>query len=792
MKQITTILAALLFCLTTLNAAPKSESEKCTAKHTLNGVTTEITFYTPSIVRVLKYPEGNKKVKVTYSIIKSPEKVKVKSSELDDAYCYTSENIVVTVDKKTGVISFTRPCGTSLIKEKCGSTIFEPKSDIGEATYRVAQTFILDKDEDIYGLGQQQRGAMSQRGMKYEMFNRNMHICIPYIYSPKGYGLYWDNYSASIFEDSENGTLFDSEVGDCIDYYLFVGNNADEVISAVREMSGEAQMCPLWTLGFWQCRERYESQAQLLEMLHKYRDLQVPLDGVIQDWRYWGADLTDPMWNSMRFDNPLFPDPQAMIDEVHANNAHIMISVWPSFGPATEQYKSLDSINALLDFSTWPTGIGVKAYDPTHPKSGEIYWNHLKNILAMDMDSWWLDGTEPDHFDRTEKDMQNKMYYGSYRRMKNVYPIACVKNVYEKLRVSDPKRRAYLMTRSAAFGQQRYTAGVWSGDVYGLWSVLKSQIAAAQNFVLCGNPYWNSDIGGFFAWSYGDNVKNKEYQELHVRWLQMATFNPVMRSHNSSPTKVEIYQFGEPGDWAFDAQKRFIELRYRLLPYSYTTAWQVATERGNFIRPLLMDFPNDKAAQNLPTQFMYGKNILVAAITEKMYTDKGWSNDRQPEPNNNGTEDFSVVKSAKAYLPAGTAWWDYFTEQEFDGGQNVNRPTPIDEFPVYIKAGSIMPYGPDVQYSTEKRWDKLEIKVYPGADGQFTLYEDEFDGYNFEKGEYTEIPFSWNETTQELTIGKRQGSYNGMLKERIFVVKVAGTDKELGVLYNGKSVTVKL
>lgn len=788
MKQITTILAALLFCITTLNAAPKLESEKCTAKLTLNGVTTEITFYTPTIVRVLKYPEGNKKAKYSMAVIREPQKVKIEKVESSGGYSFASNEIVVNVDKKSGAIGFKRVSGSSIIEEKSGAVIFEPKKDIGEDTYRVAQTFTLEDGEAIYGLGQQQRGDWNMRGKNYYLFNNNMHICIPYIYSDKGYGLYWDNYSPTTFNDDNNGMLFDSEVGDCVDYYLFVGDNADEVISEIRYLTGDAQFCPLWTLGFFQCRERYESQAQLLEMLHRYRALRVPLDGTIQDWRYWGASLRDPMWNSMRFDNPEFPDPVAMINEVHANNAHIMVSIWPSFGPATEQYKSLDSINALLDFSTWPTGIGVMAYDPTHPQSKEIYWNHMKNMLAMGFDAWWLDGTEPDHFDRTEKDMENKMYYGSYRRMKNIYPIACSRNVYDKLRKYDKGRRAYTMTRSAAFGQQRYSAGVWSGDVTARWDVFANQIPAAQNFILSGNPYWNSDIGGFFAWEYYENVKNKEYQELHVRWMQFATFNPVMRSHNSSPTKVEIYQFGEPGYWAFDAQKKFIELRYRILPYSYTTAWQVTANQGNFIRPLFMDFPEDKTAQAQAYQFMYGKSFLVCPVIHKMYTTKDGASDGS----RNGTEDFSKVKSTKAYLPAGTAWWDYFTEQKFDGGQTVNRPTPIDEMPLYVKAGSVIPYGPNVQYSTEKKWDNLEVKVYPGADGSFVFYEDEFDGYNFEKGKYSTIQFTWDDQNRVLTIGEREGKYNGMLESRKFNIKVAGSDKEQEVLYNGKSVTVKL
>ena len=788
MRRFTLITALMVLISATAISAPKLGKDECNAQFTQNGVTTELTFYTSAIVRVLKYPENNKKEKYSMAVIREPQSVKIKKSETNSEISFTTQELIVTIDKNSGSINYSRPSGSLLIKEKSGTTLFQAKEDIGQPTFQVAQTFELEADEDIYGLGQQQRGAWSQRGQEYYLFNNNMHICIPYIYSEKGYGLYWDNYSPTTFKDDSNGMLFDSEVGDCIDYYIFVGDNAEDVISDIRYLTGDAQLCPLWTLGFFQCRERYESQAQLLEMLHKYRDLRVPLDGTIQDWRYWGASLRDPMWNSMRFDNPEFPDPQAMIDEVHANNAHIMVSIWPSFGPATEQYKSLDSINALMDFSTWPTGIGVKPYDPTHPQAGEIYWNHMKNMLAMNFDAWWLDGTEPDHFDRTEVDMHNKMYHGSYRRMKNIYPIACSRNVYDKLRKYDTGRRAYTMTRSAAFGQQRYSAGVWSGDVTTRWDVFANQIPAAQNFILSGNPYWNSDIGGFFAWEYYENVKNKEYQELHVRWMQFATFNPVMRSHNSSPTKVEIYQFGEPGYWAFDAQKKFIELRYRILPYSYSTAWQVVANRNNFIRPLFMDFPQDKVAQNQAHQFMYGKSFLVCPVIERMYTTK----DGAPDGSKDGTQDFSQVKSAKAYLPAGTAWWDYFTEEKHNGGQTISRPTPIDEMPLYVKAGSVIPYGPDVQYSTEKRWDIMEVKVYPGADGTFTFYEDEFDGYNFEKGKYSTITFEWNDESGELTIGKRQGKYDGMIKGRIFQIKIVGTDKELGVLYNGKKVVVKL
>lgn len=764
--------------------AQKTKVVRNGEKMTVNGTTTEIIYYSPSIVRILKYPAGTALEKVSLSIVKQPEKVKLTKTDRGKEMVFSSSCLSVLYDKTDGTVSFRTQNGEPLITEKRNSMKMTPIEDIGEQTFSVAQTFTLDADENIYGLGQQQNGAMNQRGQSYYLFNSNMYVCIPYIYSTKGYGLYWDNYSPTRFVDDQQGMLFDSEVGDCIDYYLIYGQDVEGTIAGIRDLTGEAPLYPLWTLGFWQCRERYESQAQLLEVLHKYRELQVPLDGIVQDWRYWGASLEDPMWNSMRFDNPLFPDPQAMVDEVHENHAHLMISVWPSFGPATAQYRELDSIGALISFSTWPTGIGVKPYDPFHPEAAKIYWKYLKEMHKLGIDAWWLDGTEPDHFDRQEKDMHNKMYYGSYRRMKNAYPIACNRNVYEALRKADTGKRAYLMTRSATFGQQRYASCVWSGDVVSNWTVFRNQIAAGQNFVLCGMPYWNTDIGGFFSWEYRDAEKNKAYQELHVRWLEFAAFTPIMRSHNSSPTKVEIYQFGDRGEWVFDAQEKFINLRYRLLPYTYSAAWQVTSESGNILRPLLMDFVSDERAQNIPNEYMYGKSFLVCAVTEPMYTVR--------DSLGNGTElDMSVAKDYPVYLPAGTSWYDFFQEKRYEGGQQIMRPVPIDELPLYVRAGSIIPLGPKVQYALEKPWDALEIKIYPGEDGRFTLYEDEFDSYRYEEGRYTTIDFEWDETARKLAIGKRNGQFDGMLKQRKFVVSVVGSGKTQVVDYSGKPVEVR-
>ena len=717
------------------------------------------------------------------------------------------------MDTGTGIVSYFSKDGKSLLAEKSGMQFID-FDDAGTKTYQVYQPFILDKEEAIYGLGQLQNGKMIQRNMTKNLIQGNVEDVSPFFQSTKGYGVFWDNYSPTLFTDNEVETSFRSEVGDCVDYYFMYGKNADGVIAQVRNLTGQAPMFPLWTYGYWQSKERYKSQEEVVDVVRKYRELGIPLDGIIQDWQYWGHNY---LWNAMDFQNPTFNNPQKMMEDVHAMNAHMAISIWSSFGPMTKPYRELDKKGMLFNFTTWPqSGLeswppnmeypsGVRVYDAYNPEARDIYWKYLNDgIFKLGMDAWWMDSTEPDHLDWKPEDMDTKTYLGSFRKVRNAYPLMTVGGVYDHQRAVTSDKRVFILTRSGFLGQQRYGANVWSGDVASTWESFRNQIPAGLNFSLCGMPHWNSDIGGFFAghynksWNDDSASKNPLYQELYVRWLQFGTFNPMMRSHGTDVYR-EIYKFGKKGEPVYDAIEKMIGLRYSLLPYIYSTSWEVSNRQSSFMRALMMDFVDDRKVWDINDEYMFGKSILVAPITHAQYTpeavvkvseEEGWNRDGAKKTKTDAAVDFMETKSTNIYLPAGTLWYDFWTNEKHEGGKEITKETTLDVIPLYVKAGSIIPVGPQVQYATEKPWDHLELKVYAGANGNFILYEDEFDNYNYEKGAYTEIPISWNNISRKLTIGARKGAYGGMLKNRKFTVTLQdGTQKNVD--YNGKAISVK-
>lgn len=817
-KTLLTVLSLLCLCLPCGAQTYRKTAQG--VKTTAQGMDVEVEFYSPSVVRVYKTPEGVPYGKKSLVVTREPGKTPVEFDESGTNVRIKSACVQVELNPSTGGICFYDAAGRKLLKDKDYGTQFTPFDDAGTPSYNVRQAFLLDKDEVIYGLGQQQTGKVNQRNQKLFLRNSNMNICIPFVHSVKGYGLYWDNYSPTTFTDNPQEMSFDSEAGRCADYYFIYGGNADGVVAGVRELTGQAPLYPLWTLGFWQCRERYKSPDELCEVVDKYRALKVPLDGIIQDWQYWGCDSN---WNAMKFQNPRYinkmgdpqymkylpntedknarypapriKSPQEMIDYVHRQNAHIMISVWASFGPWTEMYHRMDSLNALLHFETWPPKSGAKPYDPFNPVARDLYWAEMKkNIFDLGMDGWWLDSTEPDHLNIRDKDFDTPTYLGSFRSVHNAFPLMSNKGVYEHQRAVTSDKRVFLLTRSSFLGQQRYASHSWSGDVVSDWGVMRKQLAAGLNYSLCGIPYWNTDLGGFFAWKYNNDVNNVAYHELHVRWYEWGAFQPIMRSHNSSPVAVEIYQFGKKGDWAYDAIEKYTHLRYRLLPYLYSTAWEVTDRAGSIIRPLMMDFADDEKVLDLDTEYMFGHSFLVRPVTDSLYT---WQDKKQ----NGYLKDMSKPGKTDVYLPRGARWFDFWTGEMLEGGRTVQREVPVDIMPVYVRAGSVVPWGPAVQYATEKRWDNLEIRVYPGADGTFTLYEDENDNYNYEKGVYSTITFRWNDATRTLSIDDRRGRFPGMLKNRKFRIVLVGPNAGAGdksakggktVSYSGKKISVKL
>lgn len=751
-----------------------------------DGIHVELQCFSPSIVRVVKYPEGEKVVPHSYSVVMTPAPTPFTVQKGQQEVTLTTDSVAVRLDLRTGRVTCADRNGHLLLSEKHEGTQFTPATYGDTRTYQVRQAFRLDKDEAIYGLGQHQHGKMNQRNQVLTLRQNNTEIAIPYWQSVKGYGVLWDNTSPTTFTDNPIETAFESQAGRCTDYYLLYGGTADRVMQHLRRLTGQAPMNALWTYGYWQSKERYQSQEELLEVVKKYRDLQVPLDCIVQDWQYWGVDASD--WNAVEFNNPNFPSPTEMIEEVHRQKAHIAISVWPNFGKHTTLHRTLKEKGLLLDFKTYPEQANV--YDPFHPEARELYWQRMnQHLFALGIDGWWLDATEPEFSDKDDR-LNQPTHDGVYRSVYNAFPIVSVGGVYDHQRSVTSDKRVHILTRSAFAGQQRYAACSWSGDIHATWEVMRKQIPAGLNFSVCGIPYWNTDIGGFITWeSYREGVNDPAYHELYVRWLQFGAFTPLMRSHGTN-TPREIYRFGERGSWEFDTIEQYIRLRYRLLPYIYSTSWKVTSEGETFLRPLFMDYPEDRTACELDDQYLFGRSLLVAPVTEPMHANAKTPIDRNSR------------QLRKVYLPKGSEWFDFWTGERLAGGRYIDRTVTIDVMPLYVRAGSILPMAQPVQYAEEKDWDTLEIRIYPGQDGQFTLYEDEKDNYRYEQGARSVIPFSWDDQRQVLTIGRREGSFPGMLKNRKFRIVKAGRSKGTGdtwtpdadkvVTYHGKEMKIHL
>ena len=785
----------------------------------------KIEFMTPSIVHVVKGKPTKSLV-----VIAKPQEVAVTHR----GSIWSSSELTVRQDAQ-GNLTFLTAKGKVLLREKgC-------EYSVGAGPVPARQTFTLDKDEAIYGLGTIQNGKMNRRGEKKRMEQSNLEDFQSVLLSIKGWGLYWENYSPTLFEDNADGMTFTSEAGEGIDYYFMygtvvgeaskrcsqsvVGNASkrcgiDGVIAQMRHLTGDVPMFPLWTYGYWQSKERYKSARETEGVVDHYRELQVPLDGIIQDWQYWGSNY---LWNAMDFLAEDYANGRQMIEQVHRKNAHFMISIWASFGPMTKAYRQLVAKGLLYSFETWPqSGIpgwppkmdypsGVRVYNAFSKEARDIYWQNLKNLYDMGVDGWWMDSTDPDFFNPKDEQYDEKAGFSStWRRLRNAFPLETVKGVYEAQRKTlqsadntQPEKRVFIMTRSAFAGQQHYGSNMWSGDVNSSWDMLRKQLPAGLSYTLTGNPNFNTDIGGFFCSSYnnrgaGSAPRNPQYQELYVRWMQYALFCPIFRSHGEAAPR-EIWQFGKKGEPVYDAIEKAIRLRYRLIPYLYSTAWQVTSGNGSYMRPLFSDFVADRKVWDIADEFLFGSSILAAPIVEAQYTKEqvvrgdamsGW-NHEAAAAGESTAGDFTAPRTATKYLPKGAVWYDFWTGNKYWGGQTLTIETQLDRVPMFVRAGGIVPLGPEMQYAGEKIWDALELRVYPGADGSFTLYEDEGDSYNYERGMYSTITFKWSDRSRTMTIGQRQGSYPGMLQQRQFTfVLPNGIQKTVD--YQGAEVKVNL
>jgi len=794
-----------------------------------------------------------------FRVFDSPSKIEIKG-----------KNIIVTVDKQTGKLSFADHSGKIFLNEEEGSRKLLPDSVMGEPCFIAEQKFESPADEYLFGLGQFQDGHYNLRNVSRRLTQVNSQISIPFIYSSKGYGLLWHQYGLTDFNPTDNfitlekqkqstpgndqvaevtttsgtqkvsqnqslylgkfkvlkdgvysifldlgdmgnrqyvvidgkpyidqsnmwlpptvSSLIDLKAGEhqiqvvckssntpkvswrltdnlttlrspnakLLDYIVFYGPSADSVIATYRNLTGNVPMFPLWAYGFWQCRERYSSSTHLVETVKEFRKRNLPLDVIVQDWQYWGKYG----WGVPKFDETHYPNPAGFIKELHDLNAHFSVSVWENLSKDSEIGKGYVAKNLFIPDSPW--------VDVLNPLARETHWNALnQNLFSYGVDSWWMDATEPENDGLKSK----KTYLGLGDFYRLTYPLFVSQTVYEGQRKTTFEKRVCILTRSAFLGQQKYGIINWSGDIGGNWDTYKRQIVAGLNYTITGFPYWTTDIGGFFR-PGSSQYTDKKYHDLLTRWFQWGALNPIFRIHGYQ-SETEPWKYGQQVE---DNMRKMLNLRYRLLPYIYSEAWQITKNGSTIMRPLVMDFNNDQTALNQPFEYMFGKSILVAPVTE-------------PDVN-----EWSV------YLPKSVAWYDFWTGKHYEGGQTIKTAAPLDKIPLFVKAGSIIPMGKFVQYAGQKSADTLEIRIYKGTDGRFDLYEDQGDNYSYEKGNYTIVPFKWEEKHQILTIGERQGNYPNCLQKRIFnivfVNESNGFDINYSTMkkhvnYSGKNIVLK-
>ena len=823
----------------------------------------------------------------------SPGFLSVHSSALEVRYDHSSKEL-----------TFYDSLGNVIVQEQGHS--FEPYQEYGENAWSFEQHFVFNDKEGIYGLGQFQESTLNLRNQERLLVQSNLEAVNPYLVSSQGFGMLWDNYSKTTFKDTPEKTTLWSEVGDGIDYYIVAGKTMDKAIEGYRYLTGKAPMLPKWAYGYWQSKERYKNQQEVLDIARGYRERNLPLDLVVQDWRYWGNDYAQ--WSSMVMNKKDYPDPAQMISTLHNElNTKFMIVVWPMLGKNTEIGREMVRNTFTYDD---PGGERI-LYDAFHPEARNLYWKHMeKNLFSIGVDGWWMDGSEPDFWEVSNQYLMEKgskeagkNHLGSNARYLNPFSLVHTQGVYNNQRRVSQDKRVCILTRSAFSGQQKYGAITWSGDITGSYETLRTQISAGLNFSMAGIPYWTQDIGGWLVNAVGGLYRkgNKDlaYAELYTRWFQFGVFNPVFRSHGSN-TPREIWQFGGPGTPFYQSMAKFSRLRYRLMPYLYATAHQVYANDYTFMRGLAMDFPGDEQVYDINDQFLFGPSILVSPVTHWMYhpevgtmtasdlysptgvpgevkaeyfkgknfdekafektvdkikfrhalapfegmpvdsfsirytgqlktqtagtyefvtsSDDGvrlWVNDeliiddwnsraellntaeikleadrlydfkleyyddiyaaaldfgwRVPTPKELDPERFKV----DTYLPGGTEWYDFWTNERHQGGQEVTMNCPLDKMPLYIKAGSILPMIPDIQYAEQEYDGPMELRIYAGKDASFTLYDDEGDNYNYEKEQFSTIGIYWDDRQRVLTLKKRAGSFPGMKKTMDFNVVLA-------------------
>lgn len=912
-----------------------SAKSDCIEVKTENGVLRLIPF-SEGILRVQQIVEGVGDFPASIVVNASPAHVKMEWSETGSGGKLSIAGMKVVL--KDGRLSFFNETGDCFLEEAAAGRHVTSSAELPNE-YQCEQSFKLKTDEAYYGWGQHQEGVMNYRGELLRLVQTNTDIVVPMMISNCGYGILWDNCSFTTVDSKTDPDVLkiDSEAGAGLDYYVIYGPEADDIIRRYRFLTGAAPMFPKWAYGYWQSKERYVDQEDILGVVAEYRERKIPLDVMVQDWRYWG----ELGWSSMRFDPDVFPDPEAMMREMHEqHHAHVMISIWPALGIKTPICDELQQQGLVFDDREhWA---GAYIYDAYSEKARKTYWRYAdEGIFSKGVDGWWMDGTEPEFVaqhtvESSLTGIKNNRDHsmGSWARYLNPYSMITCKGVYEGQRQKTAEKRVCILTRSGFAGQQRYAAMAWSGDIIASWQVFKNQISAGLNYCLSGLPYWTMDIGGFFTFGNGaDFLKGCEdeaYRELYLRWFQYGAFCPVFRSHGTN-TPREVWRFGEPGSPLYEALLKADHLRYRLMPYIYSLAADVTLNSGTIMRGLPMDFRKDPNVRAINDQFMFGESILVNPVTRPMYhkrekvaaiidcgmlhnqkkerggldaqyfddldlkncsvekidptIDFDWSGgppvgvsdsnysvrwqgfvlsresgehlfqvacdggvrlkingktiidawqhkgelatfkapvmlkNEQENPitleyrhysdqatvrlswmlprSKDEYDELPEKKIRPVYLPAGSDWVNFYSGERINGGQTIEADAPLDIMPLFIKAGAILPLGPFIQYVDEKPANPIELRIYPGADGSFTLYEDEGDSYHYEDGVYSTIPIHWDDADRKVTFGERKGSFPGMLAERLFNITLSGTGLEetknsRRVVYSGSELTVAI
>lgn len=767
-----------------------------------------VTYITPKIVRVQWHPEGK--------ISDNNTGVCVYPQPTADAKA--NSEIFVSVDKEKGALFFVdAKTGQLIIHEKpyqphdCEPVVQERiiydessarteetangkvtvkdviRRDTIGTSLRYTVNFVTSGDSAFYGLGAHMEDYMNLFGKTLYLTQHNLKAMVPFLISPKGYGILFDAGCAMKFVSEGSEIIMQLEAANTLDYYLIKGDAMDEIIAGYHYLTGQVSMMPRYVFGYTQSKERYCSSDELISIVREYRRRDVPLDMIVQDWNYWPQG-----WGYMKMDPRYYPDPKALADSIHAMNARLMVSIWPNpqWCPEAEDFKQRGFMREH------------DVYDVFNPEARKYYWSYAdREFFSRGFDAWWCDSSEPldgdwnqtpspnpdgspygwDNHERRWQLNKDVLSESLGAERSSLYSLYHSMGIYENQRLTTSQKRVVNLTRSTYAGQQRYGTIVWNGDTHASWKSFRQQIPAGLNYMATGNPYWTVDVGSFFTrgnnfrWFYKgefpEGVNSEAYREYYTRMFEWGTFLPMLRSHGSD-TPREIWRFGEAGTKYYDEILRMIHLRYRLIPYLYSMAARQSRDSYTMARLLAFDFAADAQVLDLKDEYMLG-DVLVCPVTE-------------PGAN-----------TRRVYLPKGASWIDYWSNKSYKGGQWIDAACALSEsnqsgsIPLFVKAGAIIPTTEVTPYADAQIGKPLVLTVYPGADASFTFYEDEGDNYNFEQGAYCTIVMQWNDKKHKLTIGECQGSYPGMNSERKLVVKMPdGVEKTVN--YKGKKLTVKL